>query len=422
MTNTNTQSKNKIWGYAESFTIAFELLILGFALEVITGGHGVSSPHMPYNLFIVGAYTILTAVLYLYYKNNRIVKWLSTVPASLSAISVYALLVLLLGFIPQGKSTVRLIELLGFNHLKNSWPFIVIELFVITSLGLVIMRRTLPITRRNIGFFLNHFGLWLTLVTAGLGSGDLKRLSLDLVVNGDYNNLASDGKREIIALPFSMKLLDFQIKYYNPKIAIADSKSGEVSRLHGEILPLIEKGMEVKLADWNVKVIDLIPYALKSDSGYYASNQPGTAAAAYVIAYNIHSRDSVKGWLCSGGTMRLDPKYIFINKKEILFITTPEPKKFQSKVVIRSANGKTDTLMLEVNKPHTEKGWKLYQMSYDETMGKDSQISIIEAVRDPWLPVVYIGIFFLIAGSLYLFWKGGEVRPEEMTEEGEDKK
>jgi hypothetical protein len=416
MSTENNQLKKKPWEYAESFMIAFELLILGFALEVITGGHGTRSPHMPYNLYIIIAYTILTVALHIYYRQTPFIKWLSSVPASISAISVYALLVLLLGFIPQGQPMHRLLELLGFNHLKNSWPFIVIEIYVISTLGLVIMRRTLPVTRLNIGFFLNHFGLWLTLITAGLGSGDLKRLSLDLVLKGDYSNLASDGKNQITALPFSMKLLDFQIHYYNPKIAIADAKSGEIIRQHGESLPLIEKGTEVTLEDWKIMVTELIPYALKSDSGYYASNLPGTAAAAYVIARNIHTRDSIKGWLCSGGTMRLDPKYITITRKLILFITAPEPKKFQSKIVIKRPEGKIDTLTLEVNKPHSEKGWKLYQMSYDETMGKDSQVSIIEAVRDPWLPVVYIGIFFLIAGSIYLFWKGGEIRPEETEE------
>ena len=231
-------------------------------------------------------------------------------------------------------------------------------------------------------------------------------------MKGDYNNLASDGKREIYSLPFSMKLLDFQIYYYNPKIAIADSKSGEISRQHGEVLPLIAKGSQIQLEDWKINVRELIPYALKSDSGYYASNEPGTAAAAYVTGIKNHSQDSFKGRLCSG-SMRADPKYIYINKSQIVFITAPEAKKFQSRDVIKSLSGNTDTLMLEVNKPHSEKGWKLYQMSYDESMGKDSQVSIIEAVHDPWLPVVYIGVFCLIAGSLYLFWKGGEVRPED---------
>ena len=143
MNTENIQAKKKSWGYAESFMIAFELLIVGFALEVITGGHGISSPHMPYNLIILFAYTVLTIVLHIYYRNNRISKWLSSVPASISAISVYALLVLLLGFFPQDKPTYRILEVLGFNHLKNSWPFIIIEIYVISSLGLVILRQNL---------------------------------------------------------------------------------------------------------------------------------------------------------------------------------------------------------------------------------------------------------------------------------------
>ena len=107
--------------------IAFKLLILGFGLEVIAGGRGISSPHMPYNLYIIAAYTLLTIALHIYFRNSRLVKWLSSVPASISAIAVYALLVLLLGFIPQGQNSYRMVELLGLNHLKNSWPFIVIE-------------------------------------------------------------------------------------------------------------------------------------------------------------------------------------------------------------------------------------------------------------------------------------------------------
>ena len=52
----------------------------------------------------------------------------------------------------------------------------------------------------------------------------------------------------------------------------------------------------------------------------------------------------------------------------------------------------------------------IYQQSYDETMGKWSKLSVINAVRDPWLPVVYFGIFLLIAGAVYLFWIGREIK------------
>jgi hypothetical protein len=45
-------------------------------------------------------------------------------------------------------------------------------------------------------------------------------------------------------------------------------------------------------------------------------------------------------------------------------------------------------------------------------MGKYSKRSVIEAVRDPWLPVVYAGILMLLGGAVYLFWLGRPVKTE----------
>ena len=45
-------------------------------------------------------------------------------------------------------------------------------------------------------------------------------------------------------------------------------------------------------------------------------------------------------------------------------------------------------------------------MGYDEKEGRWSRLSLIEAVRDPWLPVVYCGFFMIMAGSVLFFWQG----------------
>jgi cytochrome c biogenesis protein ResB len=57
-----------------------------------------------------------------------------------------------------------------------------------------------------------------------------------------------------------------------------------------------------------------------------------------------------------------------------------------------------------VNKPLNFMGWKIYQLSYSEAMGGIG-ISILELVRDPWLPYVYTGIFMMLAGAVWLFLK-----------------
>ena len=63
----------------------------------------------------------------------------------------------------------------------------------------------------------------------------------------------------------------------------------------------------------------------------------------------------------------------------------------------------TKEACIEVNKPLSIAGWKIYQLSYDETKGKWSRMSVFELVRDPWLPIVYTGILMMIAGAIGLF-------------------
>lgn len=82
------------------------------------------------------------------------------------------------------------------------------------------------------------------------------------------------------------------------------------------------------------------------------------------------------------------------------------PKRFASEINIYTKDGQSFASTVDVNKPAEVKGWKIYQFGYDTQMGAMSNTSILELVRDPWLPVVYIGIYMMIAGALTLFFVG----------------
>jgi hypothetical protein len=400
------------WGYPESFVVAFEIMMLGFVLEIFLKGRGVRSPHLPYNLYMVLALIIILVIVHVKYRYKPLVKWFSSVPCSVSAISIYALLVLLLGFIPQqGENQSRWLQLLGLNHVKNSWPFLLVQLYLLISLGLVVLRKGIPFKLKNLGFLLNHFGLWITLVATGLGSGDLKRITIELFENGDYINVGTQAGQLRYEMPFSMKLLDFNIELYNPKIAVADGSKGEIVQKHGETLPIIHKGFETTLIDWKIRVKEYLPFAVVADSGYIQADKPGSMAVAFVETRNIITGDTASGWIASG-SMMFDPRFLDLKRSKVLFLTEPEPRKFESLVVLKDALGIADTVELEVNKPHRVKGWKLYQISYDTQMGKYSTASVIEAVKDPWLPLVYTGILLLLCGAVYLFWLGRGIRSE----------
>ena len=81
------------------------------------------------------------------------------------------------------------------------------------------------------------------------------------------------------------------------------------------------------------------------------------------------------------------------------------PKRYASDVTLFIADGDSlrDTIL--VNKPLSIMGWKVYQLSYNEAMGGMSESSVLELVRDPWLPYVYAGIFMLLLGAILLFFK-----------------
>ncbi len=47
-------------------------------------------------------------------------------------------------------------------------------------------------------------------------------------------------------------------------------------------------------------------------------------------------------------------------------------------------------------------GWKIYQKDYHKELGEYTDYSIFEINHDGWLPLVYAGIFMLLAGSVLL--------------------
>ena len=81
-----------------------------------------------------------------------------------------------------------------------------------------------------------------------------------------------------------------------------------------------------------------------------------------------------------------------------------EPQCYVSKVEILTESGKHEEADILVNQPYSIMGWKIYQLSYDVDRGKWSEISVLELVRDPWLPYVYTGIYMMIAGAVMLLF------------------
>ena len=111
--------------------------------------------------------------------------------------------------------------------------------------------------------------------------------------------------------------------------------------------------------------------------------------------------------MAQNGAIREMP--LTIELKQFIMETYDDgsPKRFASEIQIQTKSGKKIETTVDVNKPVEVDGWKIYQYGYDTKMGAKSQISILELVSDPWLPLVYSGVYMMLAGAVCMFVTGG---------------
>ena len=103
-----------------------------------------------------------------------------------------------------------------------------------------------------------------------------------------------------------------------------------------------------------------------------------------------------------GGGVKEMPIGIELKKFIMETYDNGAPKRFASKIQILTKTGKNIGTTIDVNKPYEVDGWKIYQYGYDTQMGAKSQITILELVRDPWLPLVYTGFYMMLAGAVIM--------------------
>lgn len=399
------------WGYAEGFLVAFGLIVIGFLLELTVQSNSGASIRYPLNLILGIGFIIVLSVAYVLLRKSRLLKFLSGIPASVGAIVALLLLVIVMGVTPQIPiKEENLISKLSLNQLTTSWPFLFVNFYLLIVLGFVIIRKSFPFKLKNWGFVCSHLGLWITVFAGGLGAGDLIRWKMDLQEN-KVEWRAYDDKGQFYEMPIALKLNDFMIEEFNPKMAVVENVSGELYEVSKPSMVMIEDSLECQLHDWKIKVDQFYPSSGRAGDRYHPMFDFGSAPAAKVKVYN-QSSDTLTGWI-SCGSFNRPHESLKINEDFSLLMTVPEPKKFASKVTVFTPEGEKVEKVLEVNKPQSVNGWKIYQLSYDEKMGKYSTLSVVEVVKDPWQIYVYIGVFMMMIGSIYMFWRGNKVRVEE---------
>ncbi len=402
------------WSYKESFVIAFAVMLLGFLIEFISGGSGVSAPSWPNNLYLLLGILNFNVIAYVLYKDHPIVKWMGRVPAAVSAISIFTVLILMMGFTLQEDAAASdLVRRLGLSHVTRSWPYLLVVLYFLLTLGFVTLRKVLPWKNKNIGFLLNHLGLWIIIVGGILGSGDLMRLRMSLN-EGKTTDVATDYRGQAYEMPFAIHLNDFMIDEYPPKVGIIDKNLGALAGEEHKSFFEAAEGYVGEIGNLQFEVLRFYPESMRQGDVFQEFKGEGSAPAAEIRLFNKQNQTLKTGWICSGNAFQ-KAEYFDFDEQFALMMLQPVAKEYSSNIKLITDEGAEEFDLL-VNVPVRRMGYTIYQVGYDERFGRHSTLSVLEIVRDPWLPLVYLGIFMVIAGSLYIFWIG---RKEKINTENE---
>lgn len=396
------------WQYRESVLLLCGILATGFALQLTLGPFNFFLLHYPVNLGVAVGLTLLLGLSALARKTH-VFQWLAGVPFCVALMGALLCFGLVMGLTPQNSGALHehgLPSILGFTRVTTSWPFVLLYALTLVSLGLVIVRRLASFRLRDMGFFCNHLGLWILLLAAGLGAADLQRVVMH-IREGDAEWRVYDAHNTVLELPLAIRLNDFIMEEYPPRLMIIDRESGKPQpEDRPDSIPLDTEAVSCTLGDWSVTVNSYIHEAVRSGDTYKISPMPASTPAALVTATSLKTGEKKAGWVCSGGNIPGFFSSLTLDSTRSLVMSQPEPRRFVSDITVITQDGLRREAQLEVNSPLSIGPWMLCQYGYDEKAGKMSTYTSIELIMDAWLWPAYLGIVLLCIGSLQLIWTG----------------
>ena len=147
-----------------------------------------------------------------------------------------------------------------------------------------------------------------------------------------------------------------------------------------------------------------IPFML-NHLGLFLAMTTATLGNADVQRLRMIATEGQSEWraVADNGMVKTMPMSIELKKFIMETYDDGSPKRYASVLKIAEKQGDAFEATIDVNKPIVVDGWKIYQYGYDTSMGAESKISILELVSDPWLPLVYAGIFMMLGGAVCMF-------------------
>lgn len=393
----------------EGFVFGAGLILVGLALQFSVGPIHWSDFAFPINLIFLIVFLLILVLAYWLRRRVRLFSFLLTAEAAVPTLIYAAALTVVMGLTRQVSAHERAIDPIGLTQMLSFWPFVLVYLLLATIVGLITLRQILHFRLRELPSLLSHVGLFLVIVTATLGSADMERVKLTATT--DMPEWRATHEQGFVELPLAIQLEKFTIDEYPPKLLIINSQTGKSVPAKNPEIALIDKHFrEGNILKWRIRVLKNLPLAapvVTSDTTKYVEWQSSGAVTALLVeAQRMKDGRAVGpptvGWVTCGSYL-FPFQELKLTKQLSLVMARREPERYASRIHVYTESQKNIVATVEVNKPVSVDGWRIYQLSYDEAMGRWSETSTFELVKDPWLPAVYVGIYMLLAGAILTF-------------------
>lgn len=374
------------WGFKEAIAVGVGLIIVGLLLQLTVGAIDWGLFAWPANIILALIYILLLITAFIIRKQVYAIRFLMTWQMAVAAIAFAVVLTVVMGLTRQVSGSSKPLDALGLTKMLSFWPFCLVYIWMSAIVGLTAINQICNFSWHRLPSLLSHLGLFIVLVGGTLGSADMRRMKMYCEV-GQPEWRVLDERQNVVELPIAIELRRFIMDEYPPQLMVIDNASGRALERKGKPLVLTADSSfrSGDIAEWHVKLLQRV-----SDD-----------ALEVAASSSLTGR---KTGLVSCGSYMEPPQMIALSDRYSLAMPQREPRRYASDVEVMTKSGRHFTATVEVNRPLTVDGWKIYQYSYNTQMGKWSTYSVLEFVSDPWLPVAYTGIALLAAGAVGMFF------------------
>jgi len=206
--------------------------------------------------------------------------------------------------------------------------------------------------------------------------------------------------REMKELPFAVKLNDFRIEYYEPKVEYLEAETaGGAQRVVAEVGGQLDLGAEFGRAEIVRKFRNLKISIEDGKTTYKDDPNPGSNPA---LEIQITRPD---GQVTSQCVFSLHPGFSHTQGGPKLIYSKPAGgaiRDYVSELEIVDTNGKVLAQKdIEVNHPLHYAGYHFYQSSYDAQAGR---YTVLQVVSDTGVKIVFAGYWMLCIGAVWHMW------------------